>query len=136
MRCRVTITPDTGQAHEAGPGRLSGRHLLDQPYRKTPIQTRMIDLQQQSCRRLLASVDDHHDRTHLFRGRARIALRWFEHLEDIAERDAIAATLVDEEVLLRAGERMRIPRVQQPAWQTLLDGGGPHVAGITERLER
>src|SRR5437867_3328677 len=134
-RCRVTITPDTGQAHEAGPGRLSGRHLLDQPYRQTPIQARMIDLQQESRRRALARVDDHHDRAHLFRGGPRVALCRFEHLEDIAERDAIAATLVDEEELLRAGDRMRVSRVQQPARQTLLDGRGPHLTRIAERLE-
>src|SRR2546422_1783266 len=44
-RCRVTITADTVQAHQRdGPGRLSGGHLLDQPYRKTALQPGMRDL--------------------------------------------------------------------------------------------
>src|SRR4051812_36572429 len=113
MRCRVTITPDTGQAHDAGPGRLSGRHLLDQPYGHTPFDRGVGDLEQQARRGLLADVHDHHDRAYFFRGGSRIAEGRLEHLEDVPERDSVAATFVDEVVLLSAGDRMRIPRLDQ-----------------------
>jgi len=46
-------------------------------------------------------VHDHEYRAHLFRRGSRVALGRLVHLEDVAERDASAATLVDEEVLLR-----------------------------------
>src|SRR3979490_561034 len=100
MRCRVKITADTVQAHHhgaGGPGRLSGGHLLDQPYRKTSVQAWMIDLQQQPRRRTVSRVHDHEYRAHLFGGRSRIAFRRLDHLEDIAESDAVATAFVDKE---------------------------------------
>src|SRR5439155_7551996 len=70
-RCSVTITPDTGRAHDIGPGRLSGRHLLDQPYRHTPFERRIHDLEQQTRGGLLTRVDDHEDRADFLRCRPR-----------------------------------------------------------------
>src|SRR6266581_4466436 len=122
-RCRVTITADTSRAHERRrPGRLSGGHLLDQPYWKTPFQPRVHDLDQQARCRVLARMHDHHHRAHLFRGGPRIACGGLVDLEDVAEGDAVAAASIDEEELLRAGDGMGIAPLQQLAGHTLLDG--------------
>src|SRR5436309_139196 len=135
-RCSVTITPDTGRAHDIGPGRLSGRHLLDQPYRHTPFERRIHDLEQQTRGGLLTRVDDHEDRADFLRCRPRIPLCRLEYLEDVAQADAIAAALVDEVVLLGAGDRMRIALGKELAGHPLLDGRRTDLAGVAERLER
>src|SRR6266853_602769 len=120
-RCRVRITASTSRAHRrVGPGRLSGGHLLDQ----------------QAGGGVLTSVHDHHHRTHLFRCRSHITLGGMDDLEHITGGDAVAAALVDEEVLLRAGDGMGIAALQQLRGHSLLNGRGPHLARVTEWLER
>src|SRR5256886_2144514 len=137
MRCRVTITTGTrSRARERGPGRSSGRHLLDQPNRKTRAETGMDDLDQKSRRRMVAGVNDHHHGAHFLRRRAQGPGRRPIDLEHIARRHAVGASLVDEEVLLRTGDGMRIARLQQLPEEALLDRRGTHPSRIAEGLER
>src|SRR6266513_347170 len=137
MRCRVTITTGTrSRARARGPGRASGRHLLDQPNRKTHVETGMDDLDQKSRRRMVAGVNDHHHGAHFLRCRAQGPGRRPIDLEHIARRHAVGASLVDEEVLLRTGDGMRIARLQQLPEEALLDRRGTHPSRIAERLER
>src|SRR5262245_45455699 len=100
MRWRVTITADPGQVPRPpggrGPGRLSGRHLLDQSYRKAVVERGVDDLQQESRGRALARVYDHHHRAHLFRSGTRISLGRLVDLEDVTNRDSVTPALVDE----------------------------------------
>src|SRR6266487_226365 len=136
-RCRVRITAGTSRAHaRGGPGRLSGGHLLDQSYRQTAVQPGVHDLDQQAGGGVLTRVHDQQDGAHLFRGRSLIALRRMDDLEDITGSDAVAAPLIDEEVLLRAGDGMRIAPLQQLRSHALLYRRGPHLTRVAERLER
>jgi len=108
------------------------RASSDQPYRKTSVQARISDLQQESpSRTFRGCARSSSPRAPLPSG-SRVALGWFDNLEDVAERDAVATTLVDEEELLRACDRMRIPRRHQlgpsaparPAWAAPDPGHG------------
>src|SRR5262249_29281621 len=136
MRCRVTITADPGQAHQRGPGGLSGRHLLDQPYGKTRLQRGVADLQQETGGGFFARVHDHHHGAHFFRCRARIQLGRFIYLEDVTNGDPVPTALVDEIELLRAGDRVRVARAEQLAREPLCHRCGTHLPGVAERLER
>src|SRR5580765_1402588 len=75
-RCRVTITAnrEPGPRRRAGgePGLHSGRHLLDQSYRKTALEPGMRDLNEQTCGRVLARMHHHQHRANLLRGRTKI----------------------------------------------------------------
>src|SRR5262249_28974863 len=127
MRCRVTITADPGQAHQRGPGGLSGRHLLDQPYGKTRLQRGVADLQQETGGGFFARVHDHHHGAHFFRCRARIQLGRFIYLEDVTNGDPVPTALVDEIELLRAGDRVRVARAEQLAREPLCHRCGTHL---------
>src|ERR1043166_3934849 len=139
MRWRVTITAETGRARtrwRRGPGRLSGGHLLDEPHRQAAVERRIHQLQQQTRGRPLARVHDHHDGADFLGGGTGVGSCRLVYLEDVAERHAVTFALVDEEELLRAGNRMRVAAFEQLAGEALVDRRRANLAGIAERLER
>src|SRR6185503_10787801 len=77
----------------------------------------------------------HQHRANLLRGRTKILAGWLVGLEHVAERDTLAATLVDEEVLLGPGDWVRVARRDQLALHSLLDRCGSHLPRIAERLQ-
>src|SRR5436190_22768217 len=122
MRWRVTITADSGQAHQrgrGGPGRRSGRHLFDQSYRQTIIQRGVVDSQQESCGGAIARMHDHQHAPNLFRCAARVIFYRLVHFENVADGDSVATAFVDEEELLRASDRMRVAGPEQLALEPL-----------------
>src|SRR6266498_1654539 len=85
---------------------------------------------------MLARVHDHHDGAHHFGTRSSVRLRGFDDLEHVTRGDALTAPLVDEEILLRSGDRVRIARDEQFAGEALLDRRGTHLPRVAERLQR
>src|SRR5437763_1796464 len=85
---------------------------------------------------MLAGMDNHEDGARFLRPRSDEACRRLVDLEDVTQRNTLAASLVDEEILLRTGDRMRIARLHNFPDETLLDWRRSHLARIVERLQR
>src|SRR2546423_15446066 len=85
---------------------------------------------------MLAGVDNHEDGARFLRPRSDEACRRLVDLEDVTQRDTLAASFVDEEILLSAGDRMRIARLHNFPDETLLDRCRAHLTRIVERLQR
>src|SRR2546426_3336445 len=93
----------------------------------------MIDVQDQAGARMLPRVYDLDDHLHLFGGGAGAAHGRPEHLEQVAQRDALRPAAIDEDDLLQRRQLVHVPLRDHLPLEPLLDRRGSHLARVLER---
>src|ERR1051325_1163916 len=118
-------------------GRRESRgHLPDETRRHPRNDIRVVDVQHEPRRRMLAGVHDLENDPHLLGARDRRRGRWPVHLEHVAGHDPVGTATVDEDDLLRRGEDVAVPLSDHEALESLHHRSGAHSTWIRERLER
>src|SRR5207247_1956077 len=118
---------------DAVTGGRSGRHLPDEPHRHARNEFGVADIQDQPRGRVIARVHDLEHHLHLLGRRARHPRRRSEHFEHVAGNHAFRTSPIDEDDLLRTGQRVEIPLGDHHALESAVDRGRAHPARVLER---